>query len=184
MCFPGVFRSNLCQCGWRKPTCCRGGKEGGMISPAASCMCALNAAIPTLHSSPPSHQWPNAAVQEKAQQEGCDSMAFPGLARWGMWWGKVHCCGTPALTPPSRTQPHSLPPLQPWKAAGWAGKGGRQLLLLPSHPAQTQGPAALRHTCGHGRAAVVCMGTMGATIVPAGHSQVPDSGRREGDFFK
>lgn len=132
---------------------------------------------------PRSHQWPNAGVQGKAQQEGCNFTAFPSLARWVMWWGKLHCCGTPALTP-LRTQTQSLPPLQPWKAAGWFGKGGRQLLLLPSHPAQAQGPAAPGQAYGHGRAAAVCVRTTGAIIVPAGHSWVPDSCRREGELFK
>lgn len=151
--------------------------------PCSKCMCALNNVIPSPHCSPLSHQWPNAWVQGKVQQGGCDSMAFPGLATWVMWWGQTPLPWHPSPDPPQ--DPDTIPPSPAaQEGAGWVGKGGRQLLLLPSHTAQPQGPAALGHTCGHGRAADVCMGTVGVTNVPAEHSWVPDSGRREGDLFK
>lgn len=133
---------------------------------------------------PPAHQWPNAHVQEKVQQEGCDSMASPGLAIWVMWWGQTPLPWHPSPDPPLSTQTQSLPPLQPRKAAGWVGKGGRQLLLLPRHPAHPQGPAAALGTLWPWQSSSCLHGNHEATIVPAGHSQVPDSGRREGDLFK
>lgn len=134
----------------------------------------LNAFISMLHCRPVSCQWPYAEVQEKAWQEGCNSMAFP--ARRATWQGQ-HCC-TLACSP-------SLPPTWPWKAAGWGRRGDRQLLLLQSHPAWGQGLAALGQANGHGRAALVTA-TMGAAIAGTLHedSGVPNRGRKEGDLFK
>lgn len=85
---------------------------------------------------PLSHQWPNARVQGKAQQEGCDSMAFPGLARWVMWWGQTPLPWHPSPDPPQ--DPDTVPPspaAREGSRMGWEGRQTAPAAAKPHSPA-------------------------------------------------
>lgn len=52
--------------------------QGGHDAPCNQQLCMLNAFIPMPCCSPASYQWPyTTSAKEKAQQEGCNSIAFP-----------------------------------------------------------------------------------------------------------
>lgn len=180
MCFPGVSGAVSANVGGKNPPAAVGDGRG-MMFPAV-CVC-IKCCYPYTTLFPPIPSMAKCWGARKSSAGRVRLHGLPWSGQMGDVAGQSPLLWHPSPDPLPRTQTPSLPPLQPWKAAGWVGKRGRQL-FLPSHPAQAQGPTAQGHTCGHGRAAFVSMGTMGATIVPAGHSQVPDSGRREGDLFK
>lgn len=104
--------------------------------PGASCsewLCTLNAFIPMPCCFPVFYQWPYATAQEKALQEGCNSMSFSSLTLWAIQCGKHHCCSAPALVTPQGPDTVST------SCMALEGRGDRQLLLH-----QAQKPAAMR----------------------------------------
>lgn len=104
--------------------------------PCSKCMCALNNVIPSPHCSPLSHQWPNAWVQGKVQQGGCDSMAFPGLATWVMWWGQTPLPWHPSPDPPSGPRHNPSLPCSPGRSRmGWEGRQTAPAAAKPHSPA-------------------------------------------------
>lgn len=138
-----------------------------LMSPAAHVCIKCCSPYTTLL--PLSHQWPNAGVQGKAQQEGCNSTAFPGQT--SLLWH-------PSPDPASGSRQN--PSLEGSRMA-WEGR------LTGPTAAKLSSPGLRTSSPGSGLwpwQSSSCLGTMGATIVPAGHSWVPSLGRSKGDLFK
>lgn len=155
MCFPGVLRSSLCQCGWQNPTCCWG---GGHDVPCS--MCALNAVIPTPHCSPQPINGQMLMCKKKFSRKGVTP--WPPLV-WPYGWcggGKLHCHGTLALTPPSAPRHSPSLPYSPGRQQDGLGREADSSYCCQGTQPIPKGQQQPWAHCGHGRAAAACTGTM------------------------
>lgn len=115
------------------PACCLGWHDG----PCSKQLVIFNAFIPMPRCSPRSHKRPYAGAQEKARQEGCNPMAFPGLPWWATW-------RVPLLLHPSPDHP----------------SGPRHRLFLPHGPGRQQDGAG-GETASSGRSGATLPGPKG-----------------------